>query len=93
MNRNDKGQFDKGNPGKPQGAKNKVGSMVKDIISEVTENYRADKLLDDLNKLKPSTRIYVMAKLWEFIAPKLVRTDMKIDGDIDVGPRTIGFEE
>lgn len=76
--RNEKGQFKKGNPGKPKGAKSKKNAEIRNSFKMLIEN-NLDKLEDDLNQLKPKERLDVIMNLANYIIPKLKATEMTFD--------------
>ena len=77
--RNTKGQFGKGNPGKPKGAVNKTTAEEKQRIEWVLT--LLDKSLEEnLSKLKPKEQVELWLNLQEFVRPKLQRMNL------DLGP-------
>ena len=76
--RNDKGQFTKGNPGRPKGSTTKNAEVLRERISYLLdENY--EQILDDLDELKPRERVQAWIQLLEYALPKLARTEMTVD--------------
>ena len=77
--RNNKGQFGKGNPGKPKGAVNKTTAEEKQRIEWVLSLLDAS-LEENLSKLRPKEQIELWLNLQEFVRPKLQRMNL------DLGP-------
>ena len=71
------GKFEKGNPGKPKGAKNKVTSELREKFEQLLETVTVEKMAEDLLELKPAERLNVIMSLAEYITPKLARTQME----------------
>ena len=74
----DKGktQFQKGNAGKPKGAKNKVTQNIRDKFEQLLEGVSVEKMVEDLNQLRPNDRLNIIMGLAEYIVPKLARTSL-----------------
>lgn len=79
------GQFGKGNPGKPKGAVNKTTrefrETVTKLLSDNADNVAAwlDEVATgggDKDKADPAKALDLLAKLAEFAAPKLGRTEV-----------------
>ena len=78
--RNEKGKFLPGNPGKPKGAVVKLSVKVRESIVSFLEN-NVDKIQSDFDTLKPRERLQFVAEILAYAAPKLsaVQTEMKGD--------------
>jgi len=77
MSRNNKGQFTKGNPGKPKGSTNKITAEIKAVISGQVEPHLC-RISDMLHKITtPIEFIDAISKLLPYIAPKLSSIDVK----------------
>lgn len=67
------GKFEKGNSGRPKGAKNKKTAenreRVNKVISHLYENY----LMADLEEIGSSERVKTLIALMEYSLPKLQR--------------------
>ena len=74
-------QFEKGKApkgGRPKGAKNKVGSDIKEKLAKVVDYYlKSDKFELDLNNLEPLDRLNVIVKALPYLTPK--QTEKTID--------------
>lgn len=89
-NRADGGRFSTGNPGRPKGTPNKVNQefreTVKRLLEDNSENVgkwlKAVAEGDPMSDMKPSPEkaLDLLAKLAEFAAPKLARTEHVGDG-------------
>jgi len=68
-----------GNPnGRPRGSQNKDVKSLREKINFLLED-RFDKIIEDLDDLKPKERIDVYVKLLEYSLPKLNRTTIEND--------------
>jgi len=76
--RNEKGQFEKGNPGKPIGAKSKKNAEIRNSFKMLIEN-NLDKLEDDLRQLSEKDRIDAILSLAKYVVPTLKATEMSIE--------------
>jgi len=75
-------KFEKGNPGKPAGAKNKVNTEVRGMIQKLfDDNY--DKIQQDLEDLDPKDRLKFLADLLPYLAPKLQSTTHSTEIDLE----------
>lgn len=77
MERNNNGQFTKGNKGggRPKGSTNKNTTELRERISLLLdENW--DDIQNDLKSLTPKERIDAYIKLLEYSLPKLNRTQL-----------------
>lgn len=81
-NRNSKGQFGKGNPGKPKGAVNKTTYEEKQRIEWVLQ-LLDESLEDNLSRLRPKEQIELWLNLQEYVRPKLQRMNLDISPSDD----------
>ena len=70
MERNESGQFMKGNPGKPKGATSKQNKEIRERFKMLLDN-NLDQIEDDLQKLNSKDRIDAILNLASFVVPKL----------------------
>jgi hypothetical protein len=73
-------KFEKGNPGKPSGAKNKINIETRELIQKLfDDNYQ--KIQTDLEGLEPKDRLKFIFDLFPYMVPKLQSTtySQKID--------------
>jgi hypothetical protein len=80
--RNSKGQFEKGNNGKPKGAKNKITQEYKERIEWVLE-LLDETLEESLNDLKPKEKVELWLNLQEYVRPKLQRMNLDLSPSDD----------
>jgi hypothetical protein len=78
--RNSKGKFLPGNPGKPEGAVNKVKQIQREFIQSLLDDQQ-DKIKTELQKLTGKDYISAVTCLLEFALPKLNRTELTADAD------------
>jgi hypothetical protein len=76
--RNSKGQFVKGNTGRPKGAKDKATKEVRERFQMILDD-NIGQLQNDLNKLKPNERVKLVLELAQYCLPKLKSTEMKVE--------------
>lgn len=76
------GKFEKGNPGKPKGAKNKVNTELRGLIQKLF-NDNFDKIQEDLEILKPKDRLKFLSDLLPYLLPKLQSTTHNTEIDLD----------
>jgi hypothetical protein len=76
-------QGQSGNPaGRPKGAKNKVTTELREVISAVcSREMTPAKLTAILKSLDPGQRINYLIKLSEFVLPKLSATNLDLNLD------------
>ena len=70
MERNESGQFMKGNSGKPKGATSKQNKEIRERFKMLLDN-NLDQIEDDLQKLNSKDRIDAILNLASFVVPKL----------------------
>jgi hypothetical protein len=76
------GKFEKGNPGKPKGAKNKVNTEIRGLIQKLfDDNYQT--IQDDLEALEPKDRLKFLSDLLPYLLPKLQNTTHSQEIDLD----------
>ena len=76
------GKFEKGNAGRPKGAKNKVNTQMRDLIQQLFDaNF--DTVQEDLEALEPKDRLKFMTDLLPYLLPKLQSTTHTTQIDID----------
>ncbi len=76
--------FQKGNPGKPKGATNRLTRDVKAAITQALEDSAPmfTKWLSDVGATDPARALDIAAKLSEYTIPKLARSEVSgPDGD------------
>lgn len=75
-------QFEKGNPGRPKGAKNKVNAQMRGLIQKLfDDNYQT--IQDDLESLEPKDRLKFLSDLLPYLLPKLQSTTYSQKIDLD----------
>ncbi|GHB45650.1 hypothetical protein [Mongoliitalea lutea] len=76
------GKFEKGNAGRPKGAKNKVNTQMRDLIQQLFDaNF--DTIQEDLESLEPKDRLKFMTDLLPYLLPKLQSTTYSQRIDLD----------
>lgn len=76
------GKFEKGNPGKPKGAKNKVNTELRGLIQKLFDD-NFDKIQEDLEILEPKDRLKFISDLLPYLLPKLQSTTNTTEIDLD----------
>ena len=88
-NRAEGGKFASGNPGRPKGTPNKVNQEFRETVKKLLEDNSENvgrwltavaEGNGDPDKADPGKALDLMAKLGEFAAPKLARTEHVGDG-------------
>jgi len=79
MKRNEQGKFLPGNPGRPEGAPNKVTKMQREFIQSLLDDQQ-DKIKDELKKLTGKDYLNAVTGLLEFALPTLSRRELRADG-------------
>jgi hypothetical protein len=75
-------KFEKGNPGRPKGAKNKVNTQLRGLIQKLfDDNYQT--IQDDLESLEPKDRLKFLSDLLPYLLPKLQSTTYSQKIDLD----------
>ncbi|AEL26870.1 hypothetical protein [Cyclobacterium marinum] len=76
------GKFEKGNPGKPKGAKNKINTEVRGLLQKLfDDNYQT--IQKDLEILEPKDRLKFISDLLPYLLPKLQSTTHNTEIDLD----------
>ena len=76
------GKFEKGNPGRPKGAKNKVNTEIRGLIQKLfDDNYQT--IQEDLEVLEPKDRLKFLSDLLPYLLPKLQSTTHTKEIDLD----------
>ena len=75
--RNSKGQFGKGNAGKPKGVQNKLTREYKERIEWVLE-LLDETLEESLSEMKPKEKVELWLNLQEYVRPKLQRINLDL---------------
>jgi len=82
-NRDDKGRFGIGNPGKPKGAIVKVSVRVREAIVQFLED-NIDQVQADFKQLKsPKDRLQFIAEILPYAAPKLSAVQTEHSGQVE----------
>ena len=76
------GKFEKGNPGKPKGAKNKSTLLMRDRIQALFDD-NFDKIQEDLESLEAKDRLKFLTDLMPYLMPKLQSTTYSQKIDLD----------
>lgn len=81
-----KGQFTPGDPraGRPKGTPNKATADVRAVFAAFVERNaeQAQELFDRVAKRQPAKALDLLARLSEFVLPKLARTELS--GELSV---------
>ena len=74
--------FQPGNPGRQKGSRNKTSKAQKEVILKALEilDYYFN---DDIANMSSRERVDVWVKLQEFILPKLHRTHVEVEGQLN----------
>src|SRR5437867_1829028 len=81
-NRDEKGRFGKGNPGKPKGAVVKVSVKVRESIVKFLED-NIEQVQSDFKALKtPRERLSFIAEILPYAAPKLSSVQTEHTGEV-----------
>ena len=75
-------KFQKGNPGRPKGAKNKVNAQMRDLIQQLFDD-NFDTIQEDLESLDPKDRLKFLSDLLPYLLPKLQSTTYSQKLDLD----------
>lgn len=76
------GKFEKGNAGRPKGAKNKVNSQMRDLIQRLFDD-NFDTIQEDLDSLEAKDRLKFLSDLLPYLLPKLQSTTYSQKLDLD----------
>ena len=88
--RDEKGRFGAGNPGRPKGP-NKVSQKVKDAIVGFLED-NMDKIQADFDTMKPRERMIFITDILQYAVPKLSSVQSEVEAKIE-GGITITWQE
>ena len=77
--RNSKGKFLPGNPGRPEGTLTKVTKIQREFIQFLLDNQQG-KIKRELEKLTGKDYLNAITCLLEFALPKLSRSELSADG-------------
>ena len=89
--RDDKGRFGPGNPGKPKGAVMHTSSKVKQAVVDFLE-LNTVNIQETFDKLKPVDKLRFIADILPYAAPKL--SSIQVDQETNLnGVITIKWEE
>jgi len=75
-------KFEKGNPGKPKGAKNKSTQLMRDRIQSLFDD-NFEKIQEDLESLEAKDRLKFLTDLIPYLMPKLQSTTHSQSIDLD----------
>jgi len=75
-------KFQKGNPGRPKGARNKSTLLIRDRIQGLFDT-NFETIQDDLESLEPKDRLKFLSDLLPYLAPKLQSTNYSQTLDLD----------
>jgi hypothetical protein len=87
--RNDKGQFAKGNKGKPFGATSKQNKEIRERFKMLLED-NIDTLQKDIEKLNSKDRIDAIISLASYVIPKLKATEHRAEEEETI---VVSFKE
>lgn len=75
-------KFEKGNPGRPKGAKNKATGQIRERIQTLfDDNFQT--IQEDLESLDPKDRLKFLIDLLPYLVPKLQTTTYSQTIDLD----------
>lgn len=89
--RDDKGRFGAGNPGKPKGAISHTSSKVKQAVVEFLER-NTENIQESFDKLKPADKLRFISDILPYATPKLSSVQSENETNIS-GGITIKWEE
>lgn len=75
--------FEKGNPGKPKGAVNKVSQKVRETIVQFLED-NIETIQTDFETLKAKERLEFIERIIPYAVPKLQSIEMDHSGSVNV---------
>lgn len=76
------GKFEKGNAGRPKGAKNKVNGQMRDLIQRLFDD-NFDTIQQDLDSLEAKDRLKFLSDLLPYLLPKLQSTTHSTEINLD----------
>ncbi len=78
------GKFKEGNTGRPQGAKNKAGTEIKQRINDLFDaSFTLEAIQTDLKTLEPKDRLKFLSDLMPYVVPKLQSTAYTTNMDFE----------
>jgi len=80
--RDEKGKFGPGNPGRPRGTANKVSMKVKESIVKFLED-NMETIQEDFDKLKPRERLQFISDILSYATPKLSAIQSEVDANVN----------
>ena len=83
-------KFQKGNPGKPKGAKNKSSKLGKEKIAKFLDEGGYDDMMQEIAMLDGKDKVQAYIKLIEFVVPKQKAVEHK--GDTNLGTISVNFQ-
>ncbi|EKB47785.1 hypothetical protein [Cecembia lonarensis] len=76
------GKFEKGNAGRPKGAKNKINGQMRDLIQRLFDD-NFDTIQQDLDNLEAKDRLKFLSDLLPYLLPKLQSTTHSTEINLD----------
>lgn len=78
-------------PGRPKGLANRSTAAVREVFTQFVEAnaIKAQALFDQVAKKDPAKALDLLARLSEFVIPKLARTETRIDGEVALATRLV----
>ena len=78
-------------PGRPKGTANKSTVQVREVFARFVEANagKVQTLFDRVAEDDPAKALDLLARLSEFVVPKLARTETTIDGEVSLATRLI----
>lgn len=89
--RDEKGRFGAGNPGKPKGAISHTSSKVKQAVVDFLER-NTENIQDSFDKLKPVDKLRFISDILPYATPKLSSVQSENETNVS-GSITIKWEE
>jgi hypothetical protein len=93
VEKGNKGQFKPGDPraGRPKGKPNKATTAVREVFAQFVEMNAANvqALFDRVAKDDPAKALDLLARLAEFVIPKLARSETILDGEMTLATRLV----
>jgi alanine-alpha-ketoisovalerate/valine-pyruvate aminotransferase len=83
-------KFQKGEGGRPKGAKNKSTKLGQAKIASFLDNGGYDDLMQEIARLEGKDKVHAYIKLIEFVVPKQKAVEHK--GDNAIGTITVNFD-
>ncbi len=89
--RDEKGRFGKGNPGKPKGAVSNASAKVKQAVVDFLER-NTENIQESFDKLKPAEKLRFISEILPYATPKLSSIQSENETNVS-GSITIAWEE